>query len=197
MTDSRNARANFHRNENYQNGYMAQNNRVLKPHRQWTRTTYGRRFRYDNRGQPFILMSYNILAQSLLERHSYLYGANDSRFLNWSHRLDCITKEILAARPAILCLQEVQDTHLTEIEDALAPMQYAKPLYKKRTSHDYDDGCAIFYNPQYFQLIDYHYVEYFQPNVKASRVCFVDDEKHSKNYMVLFLLLMTSGARQI
>lgn len=139
------------------------------PKRQWVRTYYGRNFRYDHRhSDAFILMSYNILAQSLLSKHKYLYRRHYEDWLNWSHRLACLQNEILTVRPGILCLQEVQDTHLEEIEYALMALNYTKPLYKQRTGPDSDDGCAIFYNPQLFTLLDYHYVEYHQPNVNVS-----------------------------
>lgn len=138
------------------------------PIRKWTRTPYGRNFRYDNRwSQAFVLMSYNILAQTLLEKHRFLYGENRPECLEWSHRLRCICDEIFAIRPAILCLQEVQNAHLNEIENALRPMNYTKPMYKQRTGRDYDDGCAIFYNSDLFELLDYHCVEYYQPNVEV------------------------------
>lgn len=138
------------------------------PHRQWTRTPFGRSYRYGPRGQSFVLMSYNILAQSLLEKHPHLYMSHAPEFLDWPHRLQCIRNEILAIGPAILCLQEVQQSHLTEIEEALRPMNYDKPLYKQRTGHGYDDGCAIFYNPKFFHLLDHHFVEYYQPDVKVN-----------------------------
>lgn len=137
--------------------------------RQWIGTPFGRNFRYDDRrGQRFELMSYNILAQSLLSKHPHLYANHNPDFLNWSFRLQLIQNEIFEVRPSILCLQEVQDIHLTEIARALQPLNYAKPLYKQRTGGSYDDGCAIFYNSQLFELIDHQYVEYYQPNVKVS-----------------------------
>lgn len=135
--------------------------------REWVRTTYGRNYRYHRRGHAFVLMSYNILAQSLLLKHSYLYKRHRAEHLDWSHRLMCLQMEILQAGPAILCLQEVQQAHLMEIENALRPMNYAKPLYKKRTTDDYDDGCAIFYNPDLFELVEHQYVEYFQPDIQV------------------------------
>lgn len=146
---------------NQLNGY--EQNHFQRQRRRWVRTTYGRNFRYHRQGHPFVLMSYNILAQSLLVKHSYLYRRHRAEYLDWSHRLNCLRAEILHAEPAILCLQEVQNTHLMEIENALRPMNYAKPLYKKRTTEEYDDGCAIFHNPELFELVDYQYVEYYQP----------------------------------
>lgn len=152
----------FGLNFNQSNGYE-QNQFQRQRRRGWIRTTYGRNYRYHRHGHAFVLMSYNILSQTLLNRHAYLYRRNREEFLDWPHRLNCLVGEIMQAGPTILCLQEVQESHLAEIENALRPMNYAKPLYKKRTSEEYDDGCAIFYNPQLFQLIDHQYVEYYQP----------------------------------
>ena len=57
----------------------------------------------------FKLMTYNILAQELLETHSYLYRNHDRRALNWPHRYKLLIREILDERPEILCLQEGSD----------------------------------------------------------------------------------------
>lgn len=154
---------NFNRFDDYEQNHYQRQRRI------WARTTYGRNFRYHRHGHAFVLMSYNILAQSLLVKHSYLYRRNRAEFLEWPHRLKCLQNEILHAGPAILCLQEVQNTHLIEIEYALRAMNYAKPLYKKRTTDEYDDGCAIFYNPEMFELVDYQYVEYYQPEAVQVR----------------------------
>lgn len=131
--------------------------------RRWIRTTYGRNYRYHRHGHAFVLMSYNILSQTLLNKHSYLYRRHREEHLDWPHRLSLLQSEILQAGPTILCLQEVQTSHLEEIENALRPMNYAKPLYKKRTTEEYDDGCAIFFNSDLFELVDHQYVEYYQP----------------------------------
>lgn len=135
--------------------------------RRWIPTSYGRYFKCRRDAQTFILMSYNILAQTLVTGNPHLYANHNKDFLQWSHRLKCIQNEIINVRPAILCLQEVQETHIKDIQQALSPLNYAKPLYKKRTGPKYDDGCAIFYNSNYFSLLDYHYVEYYSPNVKV------------------------------
>lgn len=154
----------YNQRTNHMNNQMFQ-----RQHRNWMRTRYGSTFRYNQRySQPFVLMSYNILAQVLLEKHPHLYRNNEPQHLEWNYRLECLKNEILAIRPAILCLQEVQNSHLDEIEMALQPMQYTKPLYKQRTRNGYIDGCAIFYDSQQFQLIDHHYVEFYQPGVKVN-----------------------------
>lgn len=161
--------ANYYGHNFYQSYNYVENQFWSRPPvRQWIPTPFGQNFRYNHRrGQCFVLMNYNILAQTLLLKHPQLYTRHNPDCLDWSHRLRCIQNEIFDVRPAILCLQEVQDIHLAEIEQALQPLDYAKPLYKQRTGNGYDDGCAIFYNSQLFELLDYHYVEYFQPTVKV------------------------------
>lgn len=142
-----------------------------RQYRYWSQTGFGQHYRHNTRkNHRFIIASYNILAQSLLEKHSYLYGAHIEEHLSWSHRFKCIIHEILSLRPSILTLQEVQDIHLNEIATALAPLQYAKPLYKQRTANDQDDGCAIFYDPKQFRLVEYQLVEYYQPDTLVSRL---------------------------
>lgn len=163
-----NTATNFGQNQQQSNNFV-ENCCWLQPIRQWSHTSFGRNFRYNNRhATTFVLMSYNILAQSLLLKHPYLYNHHNTNCLDWLHRLTCIQREIFTVCPGILCLQEVQDNHLAEIEQALQPLNYTKPLYKQRTGRDYDDGCAIFYNPELFTLLDYHYVEYYQPNIDVS-----------------------------
>ncbi|XP_058066642.1 protein angel homolog 2 [Anopheles bellator] len=112
----------------------------------------------------FTLMSYNILAQDLLEDHAALYRRNDSRALPWKHRLDRLLAEIRYIRPEVLCVQELQENHLNQFCDGLADFRY-QMLYKKRTGGDKTDGCAVFFRSDLFELIAHHEVEYFQPNV--------------------------------
>lgn len=136
--------------------------------RNWCSTSYGEHFQYNKSSQPFILMSYNILAQDLLEAHSNLYQECDAASLKWNHRLRCLKCEIESIKPDILCLQEVQESHLDDIAYALHELRFDEPLYKKRTGGQ-TDGCAIFFNKNLFQLIDHHFVEYYQPDVKVSK----------------------------
>ncbi|XP_055535598.1 protein angel [Wyeomyia smithii] len=113
---------------------------------------------------PFTLMSYNILAQDLLEMHPYLYNQHDSVALAWAHRYDRLITEINTINPDILCLQELQDTHKEQFSRGLTNFKY-DVIYKKRTGCK-TDGCAIYYRRDMFNLIDSQGVEFYRPDVK-------------------------------
>lgn len=137
-------------------------------HRQWRPTPYGVQFNYNKHSQAFVVMTYNILAQDLVGANAQLYTNCDPFTLRWNHRLRCLKQEIEKVRPSILCLQEVQENHLDEIVYALHELRFAPPLFKKRNGGQ-SDGCAIFFNQYLFELIDYHFVEYFQPDIPVSK----------------------------
>jgi protein angel len=115
-------------------------------------------------------MSYNILAQDLLDTHHYLYSSHDKNALDWSYRYHLLMCEIHARRPQIICFQEVQDSHLNAIQEGLKIMNF-KYVFKKRTGFK-SDGCAIFYNSELFDLLEHETVEYYQPGVKVDLVDF-------------------------
>ncbi|XP_055372296.1 protein angel isoform X2 [Condylostylus longicornis] len=115
-------------------------------------------------GMDFTLVSYNILAQDLLENHSYIYKNHKNDALNWSHRLSKLTDELLLLKPHIICLQEVQHDHLDDIKFNLKELNL-KCIYKKKTGIR-TDGCAIFYNDSKFVLKDFKSVEFYQPNIE-------------------------------
>lgn len=117
-----------------------------------------------NPGFIFTIFNYNILSQKLLETHSYLYEKSDRESLKWGNRLYNIVGEIFRTNPSILCCQEVQWNHLSQIENKLNCMNYGV-LFKKRTG-DKCDGCAIFYKKDLFQLIEEHNVEFMQPGIE-------------------------------
>lgn len=125
-----------------------------------------------NAADSFTVMSYNILSQTHLQRHSSLYAECDASALNWPHRLSRISTEITQVAPDILCLQEVERDRLSEIGDQLNALNFNEALYKKRSGNQVD-GCAIFFNPTKFQLIESHSVDYFQPgvHVSESQIC--------------------------
>lgn len=114
----------------------------------------------------FTLMSYNILAQHHIDSQPSLYHKHQPDALCWSHRFEALKREIDEISPDILCLQEVQQSHLTQIADHFDALGYDTGLFKKRTGLQVD-GCAIFFKRNLFDLIEYHFVDYFQPDIKV------------------------------
>ncbi|KAK2586648.1 hypothetical protein KPH14_011693 [Odynerus spinipes] len=112
----------------------------------------------------FRLLSFNILAQNLLEAHPYLYLQHDRRALPWEVRRPLLIQEILRAQADVICLQEMQEEHLSEFLKPFQELNY-KYLYKKRTN-DKEDGLLLLYRSDQFNLIDYAKVELYQPGVK-------------------------------
>ncbi|XP_032998226.1 protein angel homolog 1 isoform X3 [Lacerta agilis] len=112
----------------------------------------------------FRVMSYNILAQDLIEQSPHLYMHCHPDIMNWSYRFTNLLQEIQHWDPEILCLQEVQENHYWEqLEPTLTMMGFAC-IYKRRTGRK-TDGCAICYKQNKFQLISASPVEYFRPGL--------------------------------
>lgn len=141
--------------------------------REWIHTKLQTRLDDVNKANPqrgrgsqkditFTVVSYNILAQDLLESHMGLYADNKPEHLDWDHRKTCLLKEIIVLRPDILCLQELQEDHVEEFSEALKDHFTFDRLFKKRTGSDKRDGCAIYYNPIMFEVLDTRTVEYNQ-----------------------------------
>ncbi|KAI5700627.1 hypothetical protein M8J75_001336 [Diaphorina citri] len=116
------------------------------------------------RGSQVKILSYNILAQTLLERHTELYTGSNQMYLNWKFRKQLLYQELRDSNADFFCLQEVEETILGDLAKYLETYGY-KYLYKKRTSFNVD-GCAIFYMEKKFSLCSYSCLEYFKPNVK-------------------------------
>ncbi|XP_034941904.1 protein angel isoform X2 [Chelonus insularis] len=115
-----------------------------------------------NKDTDFILriLSYNILAQNLLETHSYLYRYHHPGALDWNIRKPLIQKEILEAEANVICIQEMQLEHLKDFLIPFIEKEYDY-LYKKRTNNT-KDGLLLLYKPKELQIENYVYVEYHQ-----------------------------------
>ena len=142
------------------------------PSRKWTSTTLGSKYdsgeyRIRSKDVPFTLMSYNVLADYLAQRHPELYTIKvDSDIMKWPIRFEKIVQEILRYNCDILCFQEVQNDHFLHFfEGKLRSLGY-DGIYKKRTG-DKQDGCAIFYKSEKFTLVDQTDVEYRQPSAPS------------------------------
>lgn len=113
------------------------------------------------------LMSYNVLAQHLIDAHPELYAEHQSWHLNWTHRLRLIIAHVASLQPDVLCLQEVQQCHLGQFANALrVAANLGAYVYQKRTGTATLDGCATFYRTDRLELHRSHCVEYNQPQCK-------------------------------
>uniref|UniRef100_A0A4W3IEZ6 Angel homolog 2 (Drosophila) n=1 Tax=Callorhinchus milii TaxID=7868 RepID=A0A4W3IEZ6_CALMI len=111
----------------------------------------------------FSLMSYNILAQDLLEDNNHLYRHCSWPLLQWEFRFN-IFQELKQLDADILCLQEVQSNHYKkQLKPKLEALGYHCE-YKMRTG-DKRDGCAICFKRSKFSLLSAIPVEFYRPRI--------------------------------
>ncbi|GAB6021838.1 Protein angel 2 [Chamberlinius hualienensis] len=150
------------------NGFLTEKEIVmsLKRARKWEMTDLGvRQSRERNSGLEVTVMSYNVLAQCLLEENSYLYGDCQDFSLQWDYRKVRLVKEIQHLAADIICLQEVQQDHYDEFfVPELHKLGYSA-VYKKRTGSK-NDGCAIFFRKSKLKLLEMKLVEFCLPSVR-------------------------------
>ncbi|KAM4625894.1 LOW QUALITY PROTEIN: protein angel homolog 1-like [Polymixia lowei] len=107
----------------------------------------------------FTVMSYNVMAQDLLETNQELYSHCPLEVLNWSYRCHLLIEEIQKYAPDILCLQEVQENHYMEqLLPVLSQMGYTC-VYKCRTGTK-TDGCATCYRGNRFSELSVSLLEF-------------------------------------
>ena len=112
----------------------------------------------------FRIMTYNMLADYLIRENSYLYKNCRDIDLSWGTRCKKLLNEILFYAPTILCVQEAQEKHF--FEDMLPVLMqtgnnYQLAVYKKRTSENKHDGCAILFRKDVLEVVDTMEVELF------------------------------------
>lgn len=138
--------------------------------RRWESAIRSPPFADTKKAFEFTIMSYNVLAQDLINLHPHLYQDHQQQYLRWPHRFELLLRSFREAKPQILCLQEVQSSHLQLYIKELQTLQLTEHIFKKRTS-DCSDGCAIFYDSQLLELLDTERIEYFQPDVQVCINC--------------------------
>lgn len=111
----------------------------------------------------FKVLSYNVLAQYLLECHPFLYTSCIPKNLNWQVRASRLYNEITSYEPDILCFQEVQETHLSSFYSKFEQIGYFG-IFKKKTGQRYD-GCAIYFKRSRFEIKNHISVEFYQPEL--------------------------------
>ncbi|XP_069064535.1 protein angel homolog 1 [Pleurodeles waltl] len=112
----------------------------------------------------FTVMSYNILAQDLVQQSPELYLHCHPDILSWDYRYQNILQELQHWDPDILCLQEVQENHYyDQLQPVLESMGFVC-FYKRRTGRK-TDGCATCYKQDRFSLLCASPVEFFRPGI--------------------------------
>jgi len=128
--------------------------------RRWESTSYGKKRNVDEQAKSkgstrafrFTFVSYNILSQSCLEDNKHLYDASPPEVLEWDHRKHNLLKEIMHFKADIISLQEVNQNVYDDFFKPNMEMQGYKGVYKRRTGEEKQDGCAIFYHAEKFEL---------------------------------------------
>lgn len=128
--------------------------------RRWESTSYGKKRNVEEQAKGkgstrafrFTFVSYNILSQSILEDNKDLYDASPPEVLEWDHRKHNLLKEIMHFKADIVSLQEVNQNVYEEFFKPNMEMQGYKGVYKRRTGEEKEDGCAIFYHGDKFEL---------------------------------------------
>ncbi|KAJ8602553.1 hypothetical protein CTAYLR_008344 [Chrysophaeum taylorii] len=95
------------------------------------------------RERSWILVSYNVLAPSLCERHAHLYGAA-AAFADWEYRSPLLREELRGYGAGIVALQEVESDGLEFFASAAG---LEGTVFAPRG--DRPEGCAILFDAQF------------------------------------------------
>jgi len=128
--------------------------------RRWESTSYGKKRNVEEqvkgKGSPrafrFTFVTYNILSQNILENNKDIYDASPPEVLQWDHRKHNLLKEIMHFKADIVALQEVNQTVYNDFFKPNMEMQGYKSVFKRRSGEQKEDGCAIFYHAEKFEL---------------------------------------------
>ncbi|XP_076603993.1 protein angel homolog 1 [Chaetodon auriga] len=143
-------------------------------------------FPFTKPSMDFTVMSYNILAQDLLEANWELYTHCPLEVLDWSYRCSLLLEEITKWTPDILCLQEVQENHYHErLYPVLSQMGYTC-VYKRRTGTK-TDGCATCYRSSCFSELSVTPLEFFRPETELL-------DRHNVGIVLLLRPVVTRGS---
>ncbi|XP_059209337.1 protein angel homolog 1 [Centropristis striata] len=141
---------------------------------------------FTKASKDFTVMSYNILAEDLLEANQELYTHCPLEVLDWNYRCSLLLEEIQKWEPDILCLQEVQENHYHEqLCPVLSQMGYAC-VYKRRTGTK-TDGCATCYRSSCFSEESVTTLEFFRPETELL-------DRHNVGIVLLLRPVVTQGS---
>jgi len=136
--------------------------------RRWQPSAFGKDMMASQMdGFSLRVLSYNVLAQNLLQGHPYLYRNSPSYALRWDHRWEGIRSEVDDLSPDVVCLQEVQMEDPNYFDSSYMPFfsqRGYRHVAKKRTG-DKKDGCVIFFKGDKLQLDCVSEMEYNIPRI--------------------------------
>ncbi len=78
--------------------------------RHWSTNPFYQNYKRKMDETEITIMSYNILAQDLIDKHTYLYNRHNSRDLSYDNRSERLFHEMKMIKPDILCVQEVRSS---------------------------------------------------------------------------------------
>ncbi|XP_012488446.1 carbon catabolite repressor protein 4 homolog 3 [Gossypium raimondii] len=104
----------------------------------------------------FTVASYNILGDRNASKHKDLYLNVPSNYIRWGYRKRVLCEEIMRWNPDIICMQEV-DKYF-DLRNTMEKAGYVGS-YKRRTG-DNVDGCATFWKPDKFRLLERESIEF-------------------------------------
>lgn len=127
-----------------------------------------RRGRGGRNGRPFgmpvcdpsglRIATWNVLADSLAQSHSYLYRGCNPAALQLSNRLPRIVEWVRCAKADVLALQEVED-FAADFKGQLAEVGLTG-MYKRRTGDGHRDGVALFWRTERLTLVRAEPIEF-------------------------------------
>ena len=94
-------------------------------------------------GAAFSVMSYNVLAQSNIDKMRHMYRGRPSYLLTWDYRRSMLLAEISGVAPTILCMQECDAGAYPFFGNGLGKRGYSARFLKRRGAKE--DGCAVFW----------------------------------------------------
>jgi len=122
-----------------------------------------------NSSDVFTIFCYNILCERYASPQTYAY--TPSWALNWEYRRELLMQqEILNYNADIVCLQEVETGQYEDwFKAQMATGEYEGVFYPKSRARTMDeqgrkivDGCATFFKPSRFTLLDSTVIEFQQ-----------------------------------
>jgi len=115
----------------------------------------------------FRVLSYNILAQTNLTGHQNLYRGKPQYLLEWDYRWSGIQREVNTFDPDIVTFQEVQFSGPDHFSEQIRPWftQLGYEDVSQCRTGDKQDGCAIFFRKDMFNLVSSRGVLYRHDDV--------------------------------